>query len=100
MIVRPVGLCRRGLLMARGPHVRNVEIDRADIADVPATILALLGCPIPDHFDGRVITEILSDDVGIPQGARADSESKREKRDFTREERQAVEKRLKGLGYL
>jgi len=91
---------RTGLLMAMGPHVRNVEIERAEMADVPATILALLGCPIPDSFDGRVLTEILSDDVDIPARVRDDSDRQRQSRDFSEEDRDAVEKRLKGLGYL
>jgi len=91
---------RTGLLMAMGPHVRKVEIEQAEMADVPATILALLRCPIPDDFDGRVLTEILSGDVAIPPRVRARSERQRESRDFSKADREVVNKRLKGLGYL
>ena len=54
---------RDGVLLALGPHVKRCEAAGAHIADVPATVLALLGCGIPDDFDGRVLREILTDDV-------------------------------------
>lgn len=89
-----------GILMAMGPHVKTAKLSDANIVDVPATVLALLGCPIPDSFDGRVLTEILSDDVDIPARVRDDPDRQRQSRDFSEDDRDAVEKRLKGLGYL
>lgn len=94
------GHTRDGMLLAAGPHVKNAELHGAGIADVPATVLALLGCAIPDDLDGRVLTEMLTDDVEPPQTTRAAEEPESEEADFTDRERDAVEKRLKGLGYL
>ena len=99
--LQPLGGHRRdGLLLARGPHIRRAEPHGANMADVPATILALLGCPIPENFDGRVLSEILTDDVMVTdRTARADAGG--EGADgLTEQERAAVEKRLRGLGYV
>lgn len=90
---------RDGLVMALGPHIRPGEVRGAEIADVPATVLALLGCPIPEDFDGRVLTEMLTPDVTAVGGART-AEAAQERRDFTPEEQEILEKRLRGLGYL
>lgn len=92
---------RNGVLLAMGPHVKHTEVHNANIADVPATILALLGCPIPEDFDGRVLTEILTDDVALPKKTgKSDSEQVSSESQLSREERAAIEKHLKGLGYL
>ena len=61
---------RNGLLMAMGPHIKKAKIKRAEIADVPATVLTLLGLPVPEDFDGRVLTEMLTDDAQ-PKGTTA-----------------------------
>ncbi len=91
---------RRGLLLAAGSRVRNVRLQSAQIADVPATILALLGCPVPDHFDGRVLTEMLADGVTVEGGGSEEDTPDGEAEEFSAEEREAVQKRLKDLGYL
>jgi predicted AlkP superfamily phosphohydrolase/phosphomutase len=44
----------RGFLMAAGPGVASGRrLPEAHALDIPATILALLGAPIPAHFDGN-----------------------------------------------
>lgn len=43
-----------GWLLAAGPGVRDGgALEGARVADLSATALALLGRPVPDHFDGR-----------------------------------------------
>jgi predicted AlkP superfamily phosphohydrolase/phosphomutase len=96
---RSGGHRRLGLLLAKGPHVRQAEIPAADMADVPATVLALLRCPIPEDFDGRVLNELLTDDMEPPGRAPA-AASHEPGRGLSRGERAAVERRLEGLGYL
>ncbi|MDY6914036.1 MAG: alkaline phosphatase family protein [Planctomycetota bacterium] len=92
---------RNGLLMAMGPHIRRCpELPQADIADVPATILALTGCEIPECFDGRVLTEMLTDDVEIPGRRSGGADDGDDQEVFSEEEKAIVEERLKGLGYL
>jgi len=102
----PAGLQRRGghvregLLMAMGPRIRRAEIARAEIADVPATVLALLGCDIPDDFDGRVLTEMLTDDVAAPGTIASWRDDGPGGEVYSDEDQAAIEQRLKGLGYL
>ena len=91
---------RKGLLLAMGPHVKSIEIAGAQIADVPATVLTLLGCPVPEDFDGRVLEDILTDDVDIPRRTAATRPTHAEEKEFAGEDRRAVEERLKGLGYM
>ena len=91
---------REGLLMAMGPHIRCTQIHGANIVDVPATILALLGCSIPDNFDGRVLTEMLTDDVPIPERVASEGTAPQQRGVYTEEEQAALKRRLKGLGYM
>ena len=97
-----VGRHRRdGLLMAMGPHIAHGEVRGAGIADVPATVLNLLGCEIPAQFDGRVLSEMLTRDVApVGQSAVTPDEARPGEPDLSEEEKAAVQKRLKGLGYL
>jgi hypothetical protein len=89
-----------GILMAAGPHVRGGSPRNAWIGDVPATVLALLGCPVPETFDGRVLSEILSDELRAPGKTRTRSHGRQEEEELTREQQDAVRERLEGLGYL
>lgn len=90
-----------GIFLARGPHVKPRILDGACIADVPATVMALLECPIPDNFDGRVLREILTDDVQVPQTVRADDSMAKGGADvFSESDEAAVQNRLKDLGYM
>ncbi len=89
-----------GLLIAAGPRVRKANVTDARIIDVPATILALLGCPIPESFEGRVFSEMLTDDVKAAAGAASSARSEPPGRAPAGSDRAAVEKRLRGLGYM
>jgi len=91
---------RDGLIMGLGPHIRHTEIHGANIVDVPATILALLGCKIPDNFDGRVLTEMLTEDVEVPERIPSGPVRPQEEGVYTEEEQDALKRRLKGLGYM
>ncbi len=49
-----------GILLMRGPNVRpDCEISNASLLDVTPTILALLGRPVGQDMDGRVLTEAI-----------------------------------------
>ncbi len=91
-----------GLLLAMGPDIRPGRIDGARIADVPATILAMLGLPVPAEFDGRVLDEMLTEKVSVKRSAGedagdgdADIESV-----YTSEDQAALVQRLRSLGYM
>ena len=91
---------REGLFLALGPHIRKAQTRDAQIADVPATVLALLGCEIPQDFDGRVLEEILTEDVQVPGRTAPPSTAPAPEAELSEEEQRAVEERLKGLGYM
>ena len=97
---RLAGHRREGLVMAMGPHIRHAQAKGAQIADVPATVLGLLGCDIPDDFDGRVLEEILTDDVARPGTIQAAGDEAAGEDVFSQEDEAALQRRLKGLGYL
>ncbi|MGH8884937.1 MAG: alkaline phosphatase family protein [Egibacteraceae bacterium] len=48
-----------GILVMAGPGVREgYELSRANLVDVPATILWALGLEVPQEMDGQVLTEV------------------------------------------
>ncbi len=69
------------------------------ILDLAPTILHLMGLPVPDDMDGRVLNEILATSRPIerrsasPTGEAADA-------GLSAEEMAEVEERLRALGYL
>jgi predicted AlkP superfamily phosphohydrolase/phosphomutase len=96
-----------GVFIARGPRIRaGLSVPEVDIVDVAPTVLHLCGVPIPDHMDGRVLTEVLTPEarafVPRPSGTRRppampDTETGSP---YSEEETRQVEERLRGLGYL
>lgn len=48
-----------GFLVAAGPHVRAAAEVDADLVDVAPTLLYLLGAPVPQEMDGRVLEELI-----------------------------------------
>jgi predicted AlkP superfamily phosphohydrolase/phosphomutase len=98
-----------GVLIAAGPPFRPGSApENANLLDIAPTILHLLGVPVPDDMDGRVLTELL-DPALVPaaaavsngaspspsQGAPAPVPSA-----YTEEEDEAIQQRLADLGYL
>jgi len=52
---------REGILIGHGPAFkRNAASGNAVITDVLPTILSVLGIPVPEDLDGRVLSEILA----------------------------------------
>ncbi len=94
--------CHRlhGLLLAAGPHIRAGQaVESARIVDLAPTILHLLGLPVPDDMDGRVLTSLLTVDrpVQIEHIAATDTPAQQ---DLSAEDSAEVEERLRALGYL
>lgn len=89
-----------GIFLARGPSIQSgVRLDEATVYDVAPTVLHSVGEPIPDHMHGAVLEEALSVDstperraVGTAEN---DTETGVDDDDFD-----AVEDRLRGLGYM
>ncbi len=96
---------RNGVLIAGGPHISLAqgEKEQADLIDVVPTALAMLGLTPPDDVDGKVLSDIISGRIEAGQTqdiAPSDEGDDQENREYTDEEKQAIEARLSGLGYL
>jgi hypothetical protein len=94
-----------GIFIATGAGIRKgVEITGAEIIDMSPTILYMMGLPIPEDMDGKMLNDIfeseynkkdevvtesvVSDRKKISDGGYSESESKK------------IEERLRKLGYL
>jgi predicted AlkP superfamily phosphohydrolase/phosphomutase/tetratricopeptide (TPR) repeat protein len=50
-----------GVFVARGPGIKkDTLVHSASLIDVAPTILALLGLPVPEDFEGKVLTQIFA----------------------------------------
>jgi len=94
--------CHRphGVFIAWGPEVRRGGVvEGAHIQDLAPTILHLMGQPVPDDMDGRVLAEALTTARPIerrpagPGGAGDET-------GLSAEDSAEVEERLRALGYL
>jgi predicted AlkP superfamily phosphohydrolase/phosphomutase len=93
-----------GVLIARGDGIRRgVSADGARIVDVVPTILYLLGQEVPDDMDGRVLSEIITEERLSESPLRLRSAAPQEgsaPEPFSPEEDAEVIERLKNLGYM
>ncbi len=91
---------RHGILIAWGEGVRAGErVEDARIMDLTPTILHLMGLPVSEDMDGRVLTSLLS--IPRPVEYRRDGTTAAgTEEDLSPEETAEVEERLRSLGYL
>nr|WP_204365995.1 alkaline phosphatase family protein [Halorubrum coriense] len=91
-----------GVLFARGPSIAaDVAVEGATVVDVAPTLLHGLGEPVPAAAQGRVLTELF--EPGSPPATREVFERDHGSSDAATNGRgsdEAVEERLRGLGYL
>ena len=94
-----------GTFMAIGKGLKKgFEVSGAEICDVAPTILYLLGEPIPDDMDGKLLETIFENGVFArtpPRYHRSDGSTVEGGFvSYSDEESREVAERLKGLGYL
>jgi predicted AlkP superfamily phosphohydrolase/phosphomutase len=93
--------CHRhdGIWIAAGmPVMQGCKLD-ASICDLAPTILHLMGLPVPDDMDGRVLMEALTETADV-RFVEADSAATNNSATYSAEEEAEVAERLRGLGYL
>lgn len=93
-----------GVVFIRGEGIRKgAHIESAEIVDIAPTILYLMGLSVPGDMDGKVLREAFEieylDKNPVQYGEEKATYEKTEY-EFTRDETEEVEKRLRGLGYL
>ena len=94
--------CHRshGIFIARGPEVRRGGVvEGSHIQDLAPTILHLMGQPVPDDMDGRVLVETLTTSRPIEYRSTGPEDADA-KAGLSAEESAEVEERLRSLGYL
>jgi len=98
-----------GIFLAYGAAVRaGVEIQGAALVDLAPTILHLMGEEVPVHMDGRVLTEVLRDDVTPIARKRSPSTTATDYNGvgsppsdvLSAEEQKVLAERLRSLGYV
>jgi hypothetical protein len=89
-----------GILMAHGPRIRPGLRADASIRDVTPTILALLGLPVADDMDGRVVDELFTAAPAVARVASYDDVVPRRQSTAGGDVDDDVEERLRALGYV
>jgi predicted AlkP superfamily phosphohydrolase/phosphomutase len=97
----------RGIVVLRGkPFQAGKQLEGAEIIDVAPTLLHLLGLPIPEDMDGRVLHGAFKPAFAAAHSVvtRRDGDCEREEyiqeQTYSDEEAVKVEERLRGLGYI
>jgi predicted AlkP superfamily phosphohydrolase/phosphomutase len=94
-----------GILIARGSGFKSgAEIANARLIDIAPTLLHLLGVPVPEDMDGKVLASAFQPDFLLARPIRSGAASGTSATDrpsgYTDEEAAKVEERLQALGYL
>ena len=94
-----------GIFLAYGAAVRpGSETENASLYDLAPTILHLMGEPVPEHMDGRVLSEIIVEgDRSIARSQWKDGHSSATGiggAELSAEDREILAERLRSLGYV
>ncbi len=93
-----------GIFLIYGDQIkRGIEVSGANVFDIAPTILCLMGLPVQRDMDGRVLVQAIDETFLAKTPIRFDQafESRREQQfELSPEAAEAIEKRLKDLGYL
>ncbi len=89
-----------GVFIITGPNIRKGEkIGLIKPYDVTPTLLGLLGVPIPEGLDGRIITKIFKIEPKVDYFKNIKKEEIKEK-SLSEEEEEIIKERLRSLGYI
>jgi predicted AlkP superfamily phosphohydrolase/phosphomutase len=94
-----------GILIAHGAPFKKTLVGNATLCDLAPTILHLMGLPVPDDMDGRVLTEMLDENYAEREIVFADAGDAEMQKDtngqtYDEEDAKVIEERLRGLGYM
>jgi predicted AlkP superfamily phosphohydrolase/phosphomutase len=94
-------------MISGGPISPEFSFSDAKIVDVTPTVLYLMGLPIPDDMDGKVLVEAIDPDFLAANPIRyestedgAVSEVDNAPRGFSKDESEMIARRLQALGYI
>lgn len=95
-----------GVFIAKGPDVKaGRTIDEACLIDIMPTVLHMLGVPVPQDVDGKVLTGMFREDSELGRRAVAYQAAHPVARGagdaaYSVEDKEVVEQRLRALGYI
>jgi predicted AlkP superfamily phosphohydrolase/phosphomutase len=96
-----------GILLVEGEGIKqNFKIEGSRIIDLAPTILYLLGHPIPEDMDGKVITSCIAEDyvkanpIQISESQCSTRGGVEKHMPYTNQEEEQLKEALKGLGYM
>lgn len=93
-----------GILIVAGARIeKQKEIVGARIVDLAPTVLHIMGVPVADDMDGRVLTELFDPNAELAKrkiAYQSYSLEKKEEIEWSESDEEAVRGRLKGLGYI
>jgi predicted AlkP superfamily phosphohydrolase/phosphomutase len=94
---------RDGILALSGAGVRaGADLGRADLIDVPATLMWSLGLDVPESFDGRVLTDAFDEPLtrAHPVTRAPDGFDDRDGGAYSAEEEEQLAAHLHDMGYM
>ncbi len=89
---------QNGVFVVKGPGVKTGHRTEAHITDITPTVLSYLGLAVPDHADGKVISEIF--DQPLPQRTEPMSIDRKEQYELAEDQQAELEQHLADLGYI
>jgi predicted AlkP superfamily phosphohydrolase/phosphomutase len=91
-----------GMIVATGPAFEPGSVPQnASLLDIAPTVLHLLGVPVPEDMDGRVLDELLRPELrGDIRKQEAVAAAVSSENDYDQDEDALIQQRLADLGYL
>jgi predicted AlkP superfamily phosphohydrolase/phosphomutase len=89
-----------GILIWAGAGVHAGRTVHANLMDVTPTVLARLNVPLPDHMDGKVLTDLSDTLLKTTFQPWEPGEKVGMDEAYSDEDKEALRQRLEGLGYL
>lgn len=90
-----------GIFAIYGDRVKKgKELRELDITDVAPTVLSVMGLGIPKDYDGKIVKSAFESEGLLEEKYIEPVQKNKEAKKYTKEENEAIEERLKSLGYL
>jgi hypothetical protein len=92
-----------GILLAQGSGIRTGSVAGASLMDVAPTALYLLGLPVPDDMDGKVLESMIDPEELAQRPVETlhvEDSSDQTQDGLSSDEQDEIRAKLMGLGYL
>ena len=90
---------KNGMYVINGDRIKTGMKMDADIADIVPTLYAMLGVELPENMDGRVLEEVMDEEVDLNY-TESSKLSDASKTTLSESEEALIKQRLESMGYL